>query len=218
MKFSLIYLALVYIIFGCQNPTQMSKRDKQTKRGELNPKSQINDEPTDQEKAKYFGVPVNRQKAARWHRYRALEQGLVQGLKLSKDEVCQELGELNCVDRVFLSFLGGNDPIEQGISDRPHSPSLLTPIALERILISACQTRLNKDSRGNGEVFKYLGLGGGTKDLTKQVEELYKRLHGRLPSSEESELAVKAVGSRSAADAGLFLCVAIGTTVETVFN
>ena len=103
-------------------------------------------------------------------------------LELAPKELCQELGEINCVNQVFLSLLGGNDPIEQGMVDRPNRPSLLTPIAVERIVVSGCSKRLALDRKSTPKVFKHLGLAGGSADIEKQISLLFQRLHSRSPS------------------------------------
>lgn len=156
-----------------------------------------------------------------WKRYKSLEAGLATALDLSKNELCNELGKINCMDEVSINFFGGNEPHHKLQYEAPDSPSLLTPIALERLIISACGQRIERDKQGSPKVFKNFPLGTGqpTADqLEKASEELYRRFHARDPNDAEQEVVRQAASGLKGQNAALILCAAIGTSSELLFN
>src|SRR5690606_34574882 len=146
---------------------------------------------------------------------RALEGGLMQGLNLKKDEACVELGKYSCIDKIHLTVLGGNEPFESGQYERSQTPSVLTPVAVDRVVLAACSQRLELDRQaaGGAQVFKAFPLDGPSPDA-KQLEqlasELYQRLLARDPEAAELQVIRGFASQGLAADkAALMVCYAI---------
>ena len=159
-----------------------------------------------------------------WKRYRAFEKGLMAGLELSKDELCQEIETFNCIDKVHLTVLGGNDPFENGQHERAERPSVLTAVAVSRVLMAACSQRADLDLQAGSagaSVFKHFDLGAAAPtdaQIQAQATELFQRLLARDPSTEELSAIVDAKGN-FASNRGLAvgICYAVGTHVENIF-
>ncbi|MCX6129682.1 MAG: hypothetical protein NTX25_11550 [Proteobacteria bacterium] len=158
-----------------------------------------------------------------WKRYRALETGLMASLGLSKEDLCKEIGVHSCIDKVHLTFLGGNEPIVNGLYERAQAPSVLTAVALDRIVLYACQKRLELDAAAgaNAQVFKFFALSTAKPSddkIKQQAVELYQRLLARDPEAAELQ-AISTFGASAAAGdkIALSLCYAIGTSAENIF-
>jgi hypothetical protein len=162
-----------------------------------------------------------------WKRAHAVQQDLMQALELEADEVCLEVGTAPCVDQVHLVALGGHDPFDLGLYESLDAPLTTTPIALDRVVLSACVKRVELDRDGEGVVFGALDLEAPTPAaddaaLSTTTTNLYRRFLARDPL--EPELAIIAklglddegqpvVGHEFASLA----CYAIGTTSEFLF-
>lgn len=162
-----------------------------------------------------------------WKRAHAVEQDLAQALALDPAEVCTELGDLPCVEKVHLASLGGHDPFDQGLYRGVERPLVTSPLVLERVAISACRRRAELDRGGTPEVFVDLDLDGdapaaGSKAATATIVALYRRLLARDPNDTEidtaAELAVDDDGTPLAAVTfATMACVAVATTTEFSF-
>lgn len=158
-----------------------------------------------------------------WKRYRAFESGLADGLSLKREETCLELGKHKCVDEIHLAILGGNEPFELAQYERPQSPSVLTAVAVDRIVLAACAKRLELDRAAgkDAQVFKFFPLSGGTPDgmqVQMQAAELYQRFLARDPEAAELQVVSAFVAKQNAPDKlALSLCFAIGTSIENIF-
>lgn len=158
-----------------------------------------------------------------WKRYRPFEHALLSGLSLQKSEVCMELGQSSCIDEVHLTVLGGNEPYENAQYDRAEAPTILTSVAVERVVLAACDKRLTLDKglASNAVVFKHWPL---TKakvseaQFKKQTQELYRRLLARDATDAELGVAAELRGMISAPDKlALSLCFMVGSQAESVF-
>lgn len=156
-----------------------------------------------------------------WKRYRAFESGVTGALGLTVDQMCVEVGEHSCIDKVHLTVLGGNEPLENGQYERADAPSVLTAFAVDRVILSACKQRLDMDKAGSPQVFKHFPLTGGSANedqLKGQATELYQRFLARDPSAEELDVVAKFVAEAGSGEqAALSLCFAIGTHSENIF-
>jgi hypothetical protein len=165
-----------------------------------------------------------------WKRYAALEADLVRGLELDADAVCTELGRANCINGVHLVPLGGNDPIETNMLQPSGEPLATTPSVVDRVLLSACGSRVALDAAGgrlSAVVFRELDLQGAAPAASDPavratVVELYRRLLARDPDAREVELisTLAADGDGNAvraADFATVACFAIGSTTEFLF-
>lgn len=160
-----------------------------------------------------------------WKRHRALEADLLAALALGKQELCNELGLYACVDFVHQVPLGGNDPFVKSQYEPLARPTVTTPVALERVVLSGCVARARKDAAGPAVVFTALDLSAASvsaaeADATAQA--LARRLLARELTGNElalvRELMEDDQGSAvSAHDFAVTACLTIGTMVETIF-
>lgn len=170
-------------------------------------------------------MPQKKQKpeTLMWKRYRPFENALMSGLALPKSDVCTEIGRASCVDEIHLSVLGGNEPYVNGQYERAATPTILTSVAVERIVLSACDKRLTLDKGlGTGAVvFKYWASTDAqlTDDKVKaQTQELYRRLLARDANDNELGAALEVLKIVQTPDkVALALCFAVGTQAENVF-
>lgn len=158
-----------------------------------------------------------------WKRYRAFESGLMSGLELGKDEVCSELGRGSCIDQVHLAVLGGNEPYVSAQYERAQAPTILTSIAVERVVLAACERRLALDEGlgSSAVVFKYWSASDAAvpeDKVREQTKELYRRLLARDATSEELAASVDILKIVTTPEKlALSLCLVVGTQVENVF-
>ena len=158
-----------------------------------------------------------------WKRYRAFEDGLSQGLQIDKSRLCLELGQHSCIDKVHLTVLGGNEPYTMGQYEAARSPTILTGVAVDRIVLAACEARLSLD-RGLGAgavIFKAFPL--TTAEVTpdqarNQTASLYQRLLARDATTEELNIAQDVLKIAKNPDkVALALCFAVGSQIENIF-
>lgn len=158
-----------------------------------------------------------------WKRYRAFESGLMDGLQLPKADVCVEGGQFSCIETVHLTVLGGNEPYQNAQYERAATPTALTPIAVERVILSACGKRLGLD-KGLGAsavVFKHFALSGampGPEQIKKQTAELFQRLLARDATEAETGIAQSMTQTMLTPEKlALGLCFVVGSSSENVF-
>lgn len=169
-----------------------------------------------------------------WKRYRAVEQGLAQALLVESSALCNELGRFSCVDNVHLVVLGGNDPFDRGLHEPVKSPSATTPLAVERLVWSACRAAVVADAeRALPRVFLDLPLGNEFDALDLEdpnqrfavedtITNLYRRIHARDPLERERvhlrELVFDDAGQALLPrEFALSACFAIASTTENLF-
>ncbi|HET9240169.1 MAG TPA: hypothetical protein VFO10_23095 [Oligoflexus sp.] len=158
-----------------------------------------------------------------WKRYRPFESGLVKGLGLTKDQVCLELGKDSCIDKVHLTVLGGNEPFINGQYERAQTPTVLTAVAIDRVVLAACSRRIELDAGlgANAVVFKHFPLTAAKPSddqIKQQATELYRRLLARDPEAPELQAISAFGGTATAGDKiALSLCYAIASSSENIF-
>jgi hypothetical protein len=158
-----------------------------------------------------------------WKRYRAFESGLIKGLGLTKDQVCLELGRDSCIDKVHLTVLGGNEPFINGQYERAQNPTVLSAVAIDRIVLASCSRRIELDTAAgaNAVVFKHFPLTASKptdEQIKLQATELYRRLLARDPEAPELQAITAFGGTASAGDKiALSLCYAIASSSENIF-
>ncbi len=157
-----------------------------------------------------------------WKRYRAFENGLVTGLSLDRKDFCKELGTQSCIDKTHLTVLGGNEPYESGQYEPSQMPTVLTAIAVDRVVLAACSKRLELDrnAAATAVVFKHFPLSGmipEAKQVEAQTGELYRRILARDPEAAEVKVMVEMLSQKLPADKlALLMCFAIATSVENI--
>lgn len=172
------------------------------------------------------GYATSRGRSLQWKRNAAFEADLMRGLDLTADELCQELGSQSCIRAVHTVALGGNDPFGSGLL-RP-SPSSLstTPLAVDRVTLSACSQRARADKQGNPKVFTALDFTGpapvaDSEAVTTTITTLFQRILARDPKPSEVEtlrslLAGEGAGM-SAEDFATLSCFVVASSLEALF-
>lgn len=162
-----------------------------------------------------------------------LQNDLARALSLRPTEVCTELGNLQCVDQVHTVALGGVDAYQSQILRPAPDTGATTPLAVERVALSACSRRSGLDFADPDRATLWTGLSldaDGNLDLrrgalpTGSVVELYRRALGREPSASEvsslSELygTVRSERAQAAAETwATLVCFVIFTSTESLF-
>ncbi|MFK7825791.1 MAG: hypothetical protein AB8G05_16680 [Oligoflexales bacterium] len=159
-----------------------------------------------------------------WKRYRALENGMMRALNLSKQQLCNELEQFSCIDQIHLFNLGGNDPFVAAQGKRSNKPTILTPVAVERLAMHACTNRIELDKTAgpsDAEVFKGFTLNSEpipTDKIAPLVSDLFRRILARDPSPEElaklGEFAKQGMGSEQFAKTA---CFVVASLYENIF-
>lgn len=162
-----------------------------------------------------------------WKRAHAVEQDLARALALEPEELCTELATISCTRSAHLISLGGHNPYTKGIFEPVAEPLVTTPLALDRVVLSACGERVERDRSGEAELFSALDLDGEAPSADEPafgetVEALYRRLLARDPLTEElavlAELLVDDDGEPVSASRFAHLaCFIIATTTEFSF-
>jgi hypothetical protein len=158
-----------------------------------------------------------------WKRYRAFEDGLSQGLQVDKARLCLELGQHSCIDKVHLTVLGGNEPYTMGQYEAARSPTILTGIAVDRIVLAACEARLTLDQGlGAGAVvFKSFPLNAAEvspEQARNLAASLYQRLLARDATAEELTIAQDILKiTQGGSKVALAMCYAVGSQIENIF-
>lgn len=158
-----------------------------------------------------------------WKRVAALTADLMGALELAPEALCNEADLVPCRD-VHLVALGGNDPFGAAQYEPVGSPLATTPAAVERLVISACENAVARDAAGTPRVFTDLAPSEAPADpsaLSRQAAALYRRLLARDATDEElaivAALAADESGApRSAREADVLACFAIGSTTENL--
>jgi hypothetical protein len=162
-----------------------------------------------------------------------LQNDLARALALQPAEVCTELGSLQCVDRVHTVTLGGVDAYQSQILRPALETGATTPLAVERVVLSACARRSRLDFADPARATLWTGLSldiDGNLDLqsgavpTDPITQLYERGLARHPSAREADALAELYATvlderrRAAAEAWATLaCFAIFTTTEFLF-
>ncbi len=178
----------------------------------------------DPEKDQTIDRPMNKPGSSLvWKRYRPLEGGLMDGLELTKKELCNEIGTKSCIDEVHLVALGGNEPFNSANHIQATAPTPITSIAIDRVVLAACSKRVEKDKAAGASavVFKAFPLNGNLPAeaaINTLSTELVQRILARDPSAAELKALAESAKMFETPDMlALGLCVAIATSSENIF-
>lgn len=164
-----------------------------------------------------------------WKRHAAFEADLSQALELTPDELCNEFGKDPCIRKVHMSPLGGHDPFTTGLLESSAEPLVTTSTVVERVVLSACIARREKDRAlgPRGVVFGGLDLSApapapSDSAVRALIGGLYQRFLAR--DAEAAEVDVLAAltrdesgGSVKAEDFAAAVCMAVGSSSEFLF-
>ena len=158
----------------------------------------------------------------KFKRHKIFKQEVMATLSLLEDEICTELGELDCFSQVHHLSLGGVDPYEKNIWHTKQPFLETTPIVVERIIWNACQARIKKDLQaGEGRLFEEVSL-TDVDHISAQANTWYKEILAREPTQVEVEhfveLAEEINSARgSYSDFAGVSCLSMMTSVEFLF-
>ncbi|MEM9102673.1 MAG: hypothetical protein AAGB12_10150 [Pseudomonadota bacterium] len=171
-----------------------------------------------------------------WKRVSALQNDLSQALALDKTTMCLELGSMDCFASVHLSPLGGNEPFELSQYEPIKEPSATTSIAIDRVVMSACSTKVDNEialdaTIDQEKIFSFYDLttrslpndNNYLASVDQQNQRLYQRILGRDAIDEEllvlRQIVTGADGVTTVAnsDVAKLSCYAIATSTEFLF-
>ncbi|MEM1033053.1 MAG: hypothetical protein AAF928_02455 [Myxococcota bacterium] len=155
---------------------------------------------------------------------------LAQALELGSDELCRELGQEPCAE-VHAIALRGVSAYTAGVFEPLEVSTATSPIAVDRLVLSACQTRAWRDFESGDApaLFGDLRVTEGRLDpdapeVEAVITELYRRALLRDPkATEQMHLRdlyrhIEATGATAPArDWAALSCFAVFTTLEAVF-
>lgn len=146
---------------------------------------------------------------------------------LELDQICTELGRLDCVKDVHLIALGGTEPYRLGVRE----PLAVAPIAggnaVDRVALNACVARVDADFEKPDDALFFGALaqssGLADEDLAPAAEKLYDRL--LLRDAQVDEVAalvafaedVRADSDNPARDWAILSCFAVASSLESLF-
>ena len=153
-------------------------------------------------------------------------------LSLPASELCKELGQYQCATLVHTIALGGTDPYGVGLYEPLPFTGMSSPIATDRVALSACQARVTADlaAGSSAVIFKGVTPDGAGKlnidspEVREAISSLYRRATLRNPT--EAEVGhvkqlyrdIEATGKPQPGQAWMTLsCFSILTTVEALF-
>lgn len=149
----------------------------------------------------------------RMKRWRQLSLDLQGALELTPDQVCKEAGLYDCMT-LHTVPLGGLS-VENGLFEASQELTVTTSLAVERVVLNACTSRLLLDREMDEPKVFFL------EPQEAQVTELYQRLVARDPSPDEAagllefEASVLESGGDTEAWA-LLSCFMVGTSTEAL--
>jgi len=150
---------------------------------------------------------------------------LALGLSLGDHELCRELDTLDCLNEAHRITLGGVEPARLGIDEPLDTTSVSAPIAADRVALSACSLRYERDASGVPVVFgPVLDAPTSSARSRAQVsEQLVERLLARAPNRDElaalealyTELA--GISDDRERDWAIGACMVVATSTEALF-
>lgn len=138
----------------------------------------------------------------------------------------QPLFDLTTPKGVHALSLGANDPFLGETFEPLREPGVTTPLALDRMVLSACGTRVALDAAGPPKVFTHLDLKSmvvtaESPGLREEFENLYRRLLARDARPDEVDALLELANAEptlSGAELARLACYAIATTTEGVLQ
>jgi hypothetical protein len=155
-----------------------------------------------------------------------------QALGLQVTEVCNELGQYNCTALVHALSLGGVDPYGSGLYEPIPFSGSTSPIAIDRVALAACTTRVARDMANPafGTIYKFALDGSGKisniegADVDLALTTLYERTLLRDPTDDEKKALkglyadIVASGKPEPGKNWMILsCFAVTSSVEFLF-
>lgn len=166
----------------------------------------------------------------RFKKQSLLKADLSSALGMKPDELCEEFGK-SCFDELYNLALGGVEAYQSQVTRGIEKSAVTTPIVLERLILSGCNKRAQRDvGNGDGVIFKVALDARGQlvnpdgEDVKASLDNLYKRAVQRPIEAHEIKAlqglyqSVVAKSPDQAAEKWAALsCYAVLTSLEAVF-
>jgi hypothetical protein len=155
-----------------------------------------------------------------------IASNLAGGLQLERGEVCKELGAYDCASVAHSITLGGVEPYVKTIYSPIDQQRVSTSNAVERMALSACSTRVQRDFSNTGSAILFKDLQAGSAPTETAVAEVATRLYQKLLGRNASKAEIAAlVGfasefkteSEPAKSFALYACFSVATSEEALF-
>jgi hypothetical protein len=153
-----------------------------------------------------------------------LQNDYAHALGLETGELCNELGQYSCVGEIHTIALLGVEPYDLGFYEPLEETAVTTPIAVERVAIAGCSTRVDLDLDASDPlIFRGDLSNDEAPGVIDAVDRLYKRGLQRRPTTAEIEHLqqlyrdVAAASADPVRDWAKAACFAVLTTVESLF-
>ncbi|GEM_PF-1186556 len=161
-----------------------------------------------------------------------LQNDLAQALDLPAGALATELGTTDAF-RMHQIALLGTDPYGSGILLPTENTSVTGPMVVDRIVLSACRARVERDllTPAQGVLFRNLPIDSsgalanlGAPEIRQSVERVYQRVLGRDPEPHEREIMVTFYGAveaqsdpRRARAWAIMVCFMVASSTENLF-
>lgn len=148
---------------------------------------------------------------------------LAAGLGLRPDELCQELGQIDCITDAHAITLGGVDAAGLGIDAPLADPPVSAPMAVDRVAQSACALRYARDLDGPAVIFGPVLDADLPHSRARVATALVERLLGRetnpaeLQGFEQLYADLQPVSDDLRRDWSIGACVVVSTSLEALF-
>lgn len=162
---------------------------------------------------------------------------LALGLALAEHELCRELDTLDCLSEAHRITLGGVEPARLGIDEPLEITPVSAPIAVDRVALSACSLRYERDLAGPAVVFGPVlepsesgptpsGRFAPDPSATARAEvstQLVERLLARAPNADELAALeslytdLEAISDDPSRDWCVGACMVVATSTEALF-
>lgn len=148
---------------------------------------------------------------------------LAAALALDEFEICLELGTEDCIREAHRITLGGMEAERLGV-DQPLENALVSaPIAVDRVAISACGERFERDRDGIPVLFGPVLDTDSPQARQVVSENLVRRLLSRQPTQADIDAleglhgAIGSASSDLVRDWSVGACVIVATSTEALF-
>lgn len=148
---------------------------------------------------------------------------LARGLGLLPWELCQELGESDCIEQAHRITLGGTEAERLGVDEPLPNALVSAPIAADRVAIAACGERYARDSAGSPVIFGPVLEKGSRKAREDVSVQLVRRLLSREPTKAELDALedlhreLEPIADDLPRDWAVGACVVVATSTEALF-
>ena len=172
------------------------------------------------------GYPASQKARVKFKGNDRLRNEFARMLNLDPSEVCTELGLYSCTHLVHQVALGGAEPYGLGLNEPLPFTTITTPLAVERLALTACRSRVDLDleTPESAVLFKGALTDAESEAVGQSIDLLYKQALLRPPSDDElAELrqlhrdVADLGGTDVARDWAIASCFAVATTMEQLF-